>query len=510
MSDPILVDARGRPLQQTAGRELYKSINSSNYRRNVPRMNKDYSEMLSDRSLSGAISDVRHALTKHSPLRGAIKQKSTFVNACGWIPEYLGRNKEWGDRAKAWLMDHFKVCNIRGRNFSFKKSKRIECAYYDSDGSHFKVWVNDPYTGEPKTQIIEAHRVMNLPGQTEVEGSSHPNARVFDGASIVNGVIFGDYGEELGIQILSRGRVPEVVAVVPVGSYQHCCNPEYFSESRTIPPIAYVVWEFLDQWELRRSLMHKAKMGAKLVMTADTGSGRLFGMGGAGGALQPVAQGPAGKVEMQELNDGEVLTFVAGKGEGIRPFVMDVPGNNTLDFDALIERGGFYAIGWRREMLDLKGLNSPAVHAFADMINHSIRDRWELQRDYGVEEVQWYLAGGIENGELEEDPDWMLWDFRAPAEFTTNPSKTKSADHEALRYGTTTHVKIAAKNNQDWEENLWEEGRWLDVKKKVAKHYGHHPDELGRSDKPGDAPSTAPDTNTEEDETETEEEENES
>lgn len=497
--EPILVDARGNPLVFGTGSEGYRGLSDSKSRQPVPRMARDRMDMLNRWSHIKMISESRYVVGRHSPLRGGLNQKSHYVNAAGWRPQYKGKNKEWGKRAEKRLKQYFKRCNVRGGNFTFDTCKRLECRALDEDGDWFKIWVKHPVTGLPMSQNIEGHRVGNLPGQKVVQGNEHKNAAKFAGAKIVNGIMFGDYGEQLGIQIITNPYLPEVLDVIGKGSYQHGCNPEFFSESRSVPPVAYAIFDWSDQAEIRSNQMQKNKVGSKLIMTADTSTGRLFQPITNAANPVPTASMKGGPIEMQEINEGEVWTFQAGKGEGVKPFILDTPGKGYILFDELIERACFYAVGWRREMLDLKGLVSAGIHAFADMINHSIFHRWDLQRGYAIEETQWYVAGLIDTGELSEDEDWDMWDFIPPAEFSANPSRSQSGDLDALRAGVTTRPKLIAKRGGDYEENLEEEADYIVVRDRIAKERGIDPKELGRTDQPGDAVASVPDGEVEDD-----------
>jgi len=68
-------------------------------------------------------------------LKGAIEQKGIYAVGNAWLPVYKGKDKKFGDAAKAWLTgEWYEICNITGDSSDFVSDMFIDSVSIDRDG----------------------------------------------------------------------------------------------------------------------------------------------------------------------------------------------------------------------------------------------------------------------------------------------------------------------------------------------------------------------------------------
>ena len=161
-----------------------------------------------------------------------IKDTAIYTVGEGIGLQCLGGDYEWQNTVEAeWEQECIRP-EVSGR-FSMLESLFIVCEALDRDGEIFIIKCKDR-KGNPKFQIIEAHRVETAP-----DAMAQPD--VFDG------IRFDRLGRPLTYYVKqSDGRYTPVKAE----SMMHIFDAEYASQSRAFPPHQHAINHMRDEMDL--------------------------------------------------------------------------------------------------------------------------------------------------------------------------------------------------------------------------------------------------------------------
>ena len=100
----------------------------------VTGLSADQKDLLSQFDLIDLRNACRHIYNSFPVLQGAIDDKANTATGSGWGPQFEGRDIEWGDPAENWLINHFRVCDVRGRPFDMAMNTHLSSVTLDRDG----------------------------------------------------------------------------------------------------------------------------------------------------------------------------------------------------------------------------------------------------------------------------------------------------------------------------------------------------------------------------------------
>jgi hypothetical protein len=405
-----------------------------------------------------------------------------------WEPAFEGEDEEWGDRAMEALRRHLRYCDVKGPQLRFSNAYRIASRLLDVDGDCFRVKIIDPRSGLPKVQSFEAHRIASPGNMTvfqpatfrEFDAETFRFARSLDGAQVKNGVVLGEYGQQLAIIITDGTALHKPIALIPEGRYWHISEPEWFSENRGLPKLIYAIYDWYDLKETRDAEKIKQKSRSAIAMTEDTSTGFKPAASISGQSMS------ASNPKVIELEKGLIRYFKAGSGQGLKFLDSNSPGDSWQRFLSSVEQSAFYALGWNRALLDPSGLSSANMHAVAEQINYSIFKRFDNLEFFARQELQWHISGLINVGRIPAHPEWYKWTVAPPPEYQVNQSRNNYATLESLRAGTETHPRIIRAKGGDPTKWLREQARFIKLAKQISEEEGIPYEDLVQLGKPGD------------------------
>jgi len=484
--NPVILDQYGRPATWHT-KNWYIGPGDSSFRASAPRLDADISRMISQYRHKLMLSDSRNIVKSYSSLAGALQQKADFVSTNLWEPVFEGEDTEWGELAERALIRHFTQCDVRGSQLRFQNSWRIASWLLDVDGDFFKVkiWSN----GLPKVQSFEAHRIasadthriLNPQLFENCDPESQELAKTLEGQKLENGIVVGEYGEQLAIVITDGTWQCNPIALVPAGSYWHVTEPEWFSQNRGLPKLIYAIYDWYDLQETRNAEKIKQKNQSKLSITEENTTGAAP-VNGLRGGVQVANGAPS----VESLENGLIRYFKSNSGSKINFLGSSTPGDSWQRFGQTIEQAAFYAIGWNRALLDPTGLSSANAHAVAEQINYSIFKRFDNLAFFAAQEIQWYISGLINIGRLPANKEWYKWSVAQPPEYAVNQSRNNAATIEALRAGTETHPRVIRAKGGRPLQWLREQAKFVAQAKRIAEEEGVDLVDLLQLSKPGD------------------------
>lgn len=482
-----ILDQFGRPAVAygSPSQGMFESTEDSPYRAQRPRLDYDIATLLPKVRHRALLSDSRWIRTAFPLVGGAIEQKADYVCGAGWAAKFTGDDNDWGNRAEAALAEADRLCDLRGFPYSFNKNMHIGSALFDADGDWFiyKTERRD-LPGYPAFQYLEAHRFgSSYSWDGRVQGGA------YDGARIINGIIYDDAGATIAYNLLGRYGEPD--KQIPARDIIHAFDPRWFSEGRSLPTIAYAILDWYDVKNIRDAEKRAQEVNAALAIIEKNAAGQRP-LNNIVGDPTAQKQTPSG-ISIEVLEKGLIRYVKSGSGE-ITAHTSNRPSEGAAKFDRTIVAGAFYGMGWRIEMMDLSQLTGAGVRGFQDNINTAIDSRWEVMNPIAYLKRLYQVSKLIQRGDLPDHPEWYKFGHPQPPIFTVDAQRTSQTDRDNVRAGVDSIPAVIRRTGRDAEDVLREQGRYLQLRKKIAKEMDVPEQELGTLSLPGDqvAPAGAP------------------
>lgn len=455
--------------------EFYPGGRNDQRRLNTRNLCKDIADMMNTNRHKMLLGDSRYIFQSFSSISGAVKQKANYVYGGSWRLQSLSENSDFAKAVESDLEKIDYMLDIRGRNFGFRKNVWRGSKLLDVDGDFFVILTENKKTGFPKLQYVESHKVGNW---GECQDGYVNDSTAYKGRKILTGVIVDDYMSPIAYRMKDNSR-KRGFQDIPADSVVHFADMEWMSQARGTPTIASAILDWYDLAETRDAQKMKMKINSILTLIESNESGTrdvgLNALGIGGGSDAPATT---------YMDSG--LIRVIKNGSSLKAHTANDPPEGWMKFTHLVEQSAFYALGWRREMLDSSAIGGAGVRGFSADINKSISARRETLEAGYKRLAQYVIAKRAKMGVYSLPDDWWKLTFSKPAEFTVDEGRMRKADLDDLRAGIITNSSIAERRGEKYEDVVRTRAKELTMLKEVSKEHGHDISELSILTKPGD------------------------
>ncbi len=440
---------------------------------------RDIAELIPEMRHKMMLGDSRFIYQAFSTVSGGVDQKANYVYGGSWKLQSYSENRDFADAVEKDMEQIDRLLDTRGRGFSFRRSAWLASKTIDVDGDFFIVLTDNPETGFPKLQFLEAHRIgsWEQQGDTVVKDGKYKGQRIFAGA-IVN-----DYMEPVAYRIKDSSKKLGFQDM-PADGVIHCADMRWFSQTRGMPSIANAILDWYDLSETRDAEKIAQKVNSALTLVESNETGRQD----MGNSIVNPLPGSDGRMQTQLVDSG-LIRYIKNGGS-LKAHESSRPSDQWLNFVKLVESSAFYAMGWRREMLDSSAVGGAGVRGFAADINKSIAARCEIIEQTMKRAALYVIAKRAKQGVYDLPKDWYKIGFTKPAQFTVDEGRMRKADIEDLRAGLTTEDAIVESRGMDYEKVVRQLAKNKALKKAVALEFELDVSELGTLAKPGDPETT--------------------
>ena len=437
---------------------------------------RDIAELMQENRQKMLLGDSRYIYQSFSTVSGAVKQKANYVYGNAWRLQSYSSDAKFALAVEEDFKKIDRLLDTRGTAFSFRKSAWLGSKTIDVDGDYFIVLTENAETGFPKLQFLEAHRV----GSFGLNGAHTVTSGRYKGLRIFAGVIVDEYMQPIAYRVQDESS-KEGHRDVNANSMIHVADLEWFSQSRGQPTVAAAILDWYDLAETRDAEKIAEKVNSALTLVESNETGRAD----MGNSIVNPQPGSDGRLQTQLMDSG-LIRYIKNGGS-LKAHQSNRPSDQWLNFTKLVESSAFYALGWRREMLDSSAIGGAGVRGFAADINKSIASRREIIEAGMKRAAMYVIAKRAKQGVYGELPeDWWKIGFTKAAQFTVDEGRMRSADIADLRAGLTTEDHIVEARGMDYEDLLRKRAANLVLKKKIAEENGLSATELGTTAMPGD------------------------
>ena len=332
--------------------------------------------------------------------------------------------------------------------FSFAQVQQILMRAMARDGDAFAAKVRNG-NGDPKLQLIEAHRVGD-PMDAPAPDGMH------------DGCIFGDYGELIAFNIYrSDGTNRQILAQ----SIMHVVDHEYASGARGVPMLQHSINSIQDEMDIleleKLAVKDNADVTRVIKKTGGYVEGDMAAELGAGANYENIAARMGGKLLALE------------PGEDFQSFTSNRPSPTFTGFLAALERDISQGV------LPYEFVNDPSKVGGASvrLVTAKASRVFEKYQQIIIESLcrpTWgYIIGqGIANGDLPDDPDWADTSWTTPKNVTVDAGRESANDRADVELGMVSLSEIYAQRGMDFRAEMEKRAQDMAHIAELAKEYG--------------------------------------
>jgi capsid protein len=447
---------------------LIKAATQTADRENVPQLDRDFHRNITGLGRRTLMSLSRALFWNFPVIQGAVLEQANLA-ASSFIPQYYGRNKAWGDKAEAWLYEWHKVMDIEGPPFDYDVfiQHLVISALVDGD---MGIILTETPTGYPQIQCIPSHLI----------GSRWMIDRIvtggeYDGSSIVDGIIVNDYMRPLAARIYRDDLFTQSSEFTDVSFRDMILNywPMVRGQKRGLPALVSLIFDSQDIKETRAVEMLAAKMNAGIFLVENNEGGEVDR---AKLIMSPATYSEDGHTKtilpVEKAQKG-VRYFRAGSDSKLEAHISDRPTGNQREFIAEILRSAFSGMEWSYDFgLDPSNVGGAPFRVIVAKINATIGKKQKMIKKVCARVDGWALSKAINNGELDPDPDWSMWDYQVPARITADAKYDSEIDVNEVRANLKTK-KEACGNRGEYYEDVQAQ-RQIEREAVLAEAKVHH------------------------------------
>lgn len=393
----------------------------------------------------------RQLFARVTEVSGALQQKNLYVIGDSWEPRFDGVDQEWGRQAEDYLAGWFASCNLRGEPFDWTTSLYVDSLAIDRDGD--AAMITTVVDGQAKLQFVAAHQIgQRTSGSTDSIGLSVVSVGRFAGKKIYNGVIFGDFGEVIGYNIL--GDLSKNDRQLGIESCQLLYEPEWSDQGRGVPRLASSILNWMDYEDIHHFLKKQVKMDSAqgIIHYNESGEAATESDFITGRTSTAAPQ----DVKVESIYGNEILYFKASGGGKVEAIRSDRPSPNVDAFTMRLVRGCLQSMGWFFELYDPSKIGGASTRLIQDMARSSIRAKQRLVHKRAMRAVNHALSHAMAAGVLPQNPssDWLKWSFTLPSRITVDAHYDDESMMSRIKLGAGTYSEMYGEKGKWWEDEV--------------------------------------------------------
>jgi capsid protein len=401
---------------------------SNRYRRPLRNLNKETRQLIPTGTHQQLVSAGRWLFGNFAPVRGALLEQCTY-SVQPFIPQYVGKDLDWGVRAESWLSDWHKIMDIQGR-CDFEEFLYLSLLSIKRDGD-VGVMLTNTAGGYPAVQLIPAHRIA----------SRTQNANEH------NGVISNKQGRAVSYMIDGERKVSARDMAL-------CFFPEWSDQGRGVTPLSAVTGDLQDIKELREYELNAQKAASSIALVEHNEDG--YADDSEAFIDQTIDDGNL-TTTLETLEGGAIRYFRAGSGSKIEVLDRNRPGANAQDFENTILRSAFQALEWPFDLsLDPSKIGGAVVRLVTAKAQRTVEKNQRLVRKIAKRIDGYALAKAMKLGLLPQPKggDWYSWHYQGPRKISVDGGRDAAAGREDYKLGLTTLQELYADRGLHWEDEV--------------------------------------------------------
>ncbi len=459
-----IIDRRGTSSYSASNNSLIKAASQSDAREATPSLDFDVHHLVSSLGRRTLMNLGRAMFWRFPALHGAILEQAN-ISVSTFIPQYTGRNKEWGRVAELVLADWHQIIDVAGWPYDFDSYLAGLVIAPQVEGEQFTLLCKTP-EGYPMIQVIPAHRVgskstgacmakVRFEGSSLwIDGKEIDNSRPYSAATpvefearVVDGVIVDDYSRPIAYRVYQDNWASGEFQDIPARNMFPSFMPLVTGQVRGFSLLASSIlsWNDIAEWREFEMLAQKAFASKTIVETNESGEADTAKNIIKGKATFDAAGGKT-SLDVQKLSGGIYHYLKAGSGSKLEPFNYNRPGNGSATFMDTTLRDAFRGTEWDYFFsLDPSRLGGATMRVVVDKINMVAGKRRKLARKACRRVDGFGLSVFMQLGLLPWDDDWYKWEYQGPGDVTADKKYDSDVDLQEISQGIGTRRRACAR-----------------------------------------------------------------
>jgi hypothetical protein len=401
----------------------------------------DQKDLLSQYDHTELLNACRHIYNGSPLLQGAIDDKANASTGGGWGPQFAGTDMAWGEPAEDWLIEHFKICDLRGRPYDMAMNTHLGSVTLDRDGEYFIFFVKTA-EGYPMFQFVESHRIGNRYHNTS-----------YGTAQVRNGIAYNAFGRPIAYHYL--GDTKDNDRWLPAKDVCHVYDPKWFSQGRGVSPIVFAILDWLDVQETRNNekVAQRIFSALSLKVSNKTGKPDSFTQRFGKGATQTSPSGDESTSLVEEFKSG-LIRYLKINDEQVEAFNSgNRPSADQRAFEESILRGAFAGIGWTYEQsVDASKLGGASIRRDIQKNQRSVERRQKVLLYPWTRITGYSIAVASNLGLIPANPQWWMFVPQLPAKMTADAGNESRIEQEEYKLGVLTMRAFASRRGDWWQD----------------------------------------------------------
>lgn len=440
-----IIDRRGNNAYaqaiQEAARSSRQRIQRNGFDRDTWRLNSPWTRLQ-------LLSLSRWLYANVLPVRGAVNEIADIA-AGNLAAQFDGEDSAWGRTAEMWMETHDRICCVSGETYSMQMLRRLIALHIIRDGDVGVLLVRLPGSGYPQFQLIPSHRIRSETSATTVVGG------VYDGATIVDGVILNEFGRPIAYQVTDdQGRNPVLYSSRDL---RLIYIPEFGDQVRGIPSLASsaIHWQDWDDAQRFELLAQKKAASQTFLEHNETGEApedAAFLLGSVEATPCSTEKG----IHVEEMHGGEYRYARSGSGAKIEAISFDRPSANQQAFMSTVVRNCMYGLGWSIDFsFDPSKVGGASMRIVIEKCNRTL----EKIREFALYPTSrwmdgWRIAVATQLGLVPQSEEWYKWRYQGASKLTADARYQFDVSKGEVDKGFSSVQAEAAMRGRDWESML--------------------------------------------------------
>lgn len=371
------------------------------------------------------------------------------VGPDGIRPQSHAEDPEKAKRYEEYFHEKTKRLDVTNR-FSFYQCQSVLLRAMVRDGDAFAAKVRNA-GGQPRVQLIEAHRVAD-----------DPNDKVPDGQW--DGVGFGPFGELRYYNVIrSDGSSRQILA----NAMMHVVDHEYASGARGVPMLQHSINSIQDEMEILALEKLAVKDNSDVTRVIKKAGGTLDG----DMAFELGANSVGTFDNLSSQMGGKLIALEPG--EDFQSFASNRPSPSFTGFLAALEKDvsmGVLPYEFVNDPSKIGGASVRLITAKAARVFGKYQT--VLIDSFCVPTWGYIIGDGIDNGDLPDDPKWNMTSWTTPKSVTVDAGREAAQDRADVELGLMSMSELYSQRGLDFRTEMEKRAQDMQYIAALAEKYG--------------------------------------
>jgi len=457
MASPPLTYLERQWASGVGNNNLLDGAVQSSDRRYIQNLDRDFHRSITPQGRRTLLTLGRWLYWNVSAVRGCINEMAELC-VQQFMPQFDGADQAWGQQVGGWMIEHDKICDVRGWPFTMGtfRENLVRTILVDGDQATLLTQTPEEY---PMLQVFPSHRIGSQFGTMLVEGGP------YNGMRITDGIISNDFGRVVAYRVLKEQAAYNYFEYdeVPARDMFLSYLPEWPDQLRGVSLLGASCFDWQDAADARRFKLLSDKLASSiaLIETNEAGeadrSKKLINRSSANfnsdGSLATTAT---------ETIDGiSVRYFRSGSGSKLESHRHDNPTANQAAFRDDVIREAIHGMGWSVDYsLNPTKVGGAPMRVIVDRLNRkldSLRTKAVIptqSRIDGYRVAKVMDSPGRSKGTVlfPFNPDWWRWSYHGPAVLTADAKYNSDVNLQERRSGNKTLAESTAESGSYWRD----------------------------------------------------------